>query len=138
MLVDIPAGKTAIAEGELAKGITPRGKAGPDAPGGMRQGVNDYTGWFAGDEDMKGTYLRLRRPLPALERQHRPPLPFTLYALDVERCPAEGELRGPDVREGHRRARARRGVDHGHLRDQPGGREPRLITLLEEAVAAGG
>ncbi len=28
---------------------------GPSAPGGMRHGTNDYTGWFAGDANMKVT-----------------------------------------------------------------------------------
>jgi Raf kinase inhibitor-like YbhB/YbcL family protein len=104
VLVDIPASKTSVAEGELSSGITPRGKSGPEAPGGMRQGVNDYTGWFANDPDMKGTYYGYDGPCPPWNDSIVHHYTFTLYALDVARCPAEGELRGPDVKkaiEGH-------------------------------------
>ncbi len=104
VLVDIPASATSIAEGAHAKGITARGKSGPGAPGGMRHGVNDYTGWFAGDADMAGTYYGYDGPCPPWNDSIVHHYTFTLYALDVDRCPAEGELRGPDVKkaiEGH-------------------------------------
>lgn len=109
VLVDIPATKTSIAEGEFAKGVTARGKPGPEAPGGMRQGVNDYTGWFAGDADMKGTYYGYDGPCPPWNDSIVHHYHFTLYALDVPRCPAEGELRAADVKkaiEGHVLAQA--------------------------------
>lgn len=99
VLVDIPATKQSIADGELSSGITPRGKPGPEAPGGMRQGVNNYTEWFAGDADMKGSYHGYDGPCPPWNDSIVHHYTFTLYALDVARCPAEGELRGPDVRE---------------------------------------
>ncbi|MCX7902607.1 MAG: YbhB/YbcL family Raf kinase inhibitor-like protein, partial [Burkholderiaceae bacterium] len=49
VLVDIPASMTAIEAGAFSNGVTPRGKSGPAAPFGTRQGINDYTGWFAND-----------------------------------------------------------------------------------------
>ncbi|NNJ83546.1 MAG: YbhB/YbcL family Raf kinase inhibitor-like protein, partial [Gammaproteobacteria bacterium] len=56
VLVDIPTNMTGIATGEYSDGVTARGKEGPDAQGGTRQGINDYTQWFAGDADMEGRY----------------------------------------------------------------------------------
>ena len=59
-LVDLPASATGsgeIREGEFADCVTPRGKKGPGAAHGARQGINDYTAWFAGDKDMGGNYF---------------------------------------------------------------------------------
>ncbi|HEX7647359.1 MAG TPA: YbhB/YbcL family Raf kinase inhibitor-like protein, partial [Noviherbaspirillum sp.] len=59
VLVDLPANMTSIAVGQYSDGITPRGKSGPQIDGGRpgRHGINDYTGWFAGDKDMSGDYF---------------------------------------------------------------------------------
>lgn len=54
LLLDIPASTVEIAAGSQSDGVTPRGKAGPNAPSAYRHGINDYTGWFAADEQMKG------------------------------------------------------------------------------------
>ena len=43
VLVDIAADVTSIAAGEFSSAVTARGKPGPDAPRGVRQGINDYT-----------------------------------------------------------------------------------------------
>ncbi|MCH8136705.1 MAG: hypothetical protein IIB77_12055 [Proteobacteria bacterium] len=51
VLVDLPATAGSIAEGEYSNAVTARGKDGPDALGGTRQGLNNYTDWFAGDAD---------------------------------------------------------------------------------------
>jgi len=56
VLVDLPAGAKSISAGEFSDGVTPRGKKGPEGPRGTRQGINDYTGWFASDKDMSGNY----------------------------------------------------------------------------------
>ena len=53
VLVDLPATPSSIAEGEYSNSVTVRGKDGPDGPGGARQGLNNYTDWFAGDADME-------------------------------------------------------------------------------------
>jgi phosphatidylethanolamine-binding protein (PEBP) family uncharacterized protein len=63
VLVDIPASTRSLPEGAFSSGVTPRGKS-PDAPGGMRHGINDYTSWFAGDPDMEGTYHGYDGPCP--------------------------------------------------------------------------
>lgn len=90
VLLDIPADRAQLASSELSSGITPRGKPASAAPYGMRTGPNDYTGWFAGDADMGGTYHGYDGPCPPWNDELVHHYHFTLYALDVARCPAEG------------------------------------------------
>ena len=54
--------------------------------------INDYTQWFADDQEMAGNYFGYDGPCPPWndERVHR--YVFTLYALDLERCPVEGDF----------------------------------------------
>ncbi|MBL8542040.1 MAG: YbhB/YbcL family Raf kinase inhibitor-like protein [Betaproteobacteria bacterium] len=104
VLVDLPANAAPITKGEFASGVTAKGKPGPAAPRGARQGVNDYTNWFAGDADMGGDYHGYDGPCPPWNDSIPHRYVFTLYALDVARCPVEGRFSGPDVRqaiEGH-------------------------------------
>jgi len=98
VLIDLPADAPPIARGEFSEGVTARGKPGPQAPRGARQGINDYTGWFAGDKDMSGNYFGYDGPCPPWndELPHR--YVFTLYALDVPRLGAAGVFTGADVR----------------------------------------
>lgn len=98
VLVDIPASKTEIEEGEFSTGVTPRGKAGPHAPGGTRQGINDYTGWFAADHDMSGDYYGYDGPCPPWNDSIVHHYVFTVYALDVPKVDVEGKFTGADVR----------------------------------------
>ena len=99
VLVDIPPAAGGIAEGSHADGVTPRGKPGPDAPGGMRHGLNNYTDWFAGDADMEGQYFGYDGPCPPWNDSIVHHYVFTLFALDVERCPVHEVFGGGDVRE---------------------------------------
>ena len=98
VLVDLPPDAPAIARGEYSVGVTARGKAGPHAPRGARQGINDYTGWFAGDKDMAGNYFGYDGPCPPWndELPHR--YVYTLYALDLPRLGTGGVFTGTDVR----------------------------------------
>jgi len=104
VLMDIPAEARSLAEGEGSQGIQPRGKSGPDAGHGRRHGSNDYTLWFKGDAAMEGTYFGYDGPCPPFNDTVIHPYTFTLYALDVARCPVEGVVDGRAVRqaiEGH-------------------------------------
>jgi Raf kinase inhibitor-like YbhB/YbcL family protein len=109
LLVELPPSVPAISAGEFSSAVTPRGKPGPDAPHGARQGINDYTSWFANDADMKGSYHGYDGPCPPWndELVHR--YVFTVFALDVARLPLPDGFRGADLRralEGHVLAQA--------------------------------
>lgn len=99
LLVDLDPARSHIGEGEFAKGIHARGKDGPEGPDKTRQGLNDYTGWFAGDADMKGDYFGYDGPCPPWNDERLHHYTFTLYALDVPKAPTKGLFRGADLRD---------------------------------------
>lgn len=99
VLVDLPAGIARIAAGEFSKEVVPRGKAGPAAAHGARQGINDYTGWFASDRDMSGDYYGYDGPCPPWNDELRHRYVFTVFALDIERLPLEGKFTGQQARD---------------------------------------
>jgi hypothetical protein len=97
VLADLPPGGSPIAEGEFSDGITAGGKPGGKGPRGTRAGLNDYTTWFAEDAEMAGQYYGYDGPCPPWNDERIHKYRFTLYALDMERCPVVGEFRGPDL-----------------------------------------
>jgi Raf kinase inhibitor-like YbhB/YbcL family protein len=97
LLWDIPASTEGIAAGSHSDGVTPRGKSGPDAPGGWRHGINSYTGWFAGDPEMKGDYYGYDGPCPPWNDSIVHHYIFTVYALDVERLEVKGDATPENV-----------------------------------------
>ena len=97
VLMDIPAEVRSLPVGAGSEGIAARGKPGPDAGGGMRHGLNDYTAWFAGDAAMDGSYFGYDGPCPPFNDTILHHYWFTLYALDVARCPVEGVVDGRAV-----------------------------------------
>lgn len=99
VLVDIDPAHAALTEGTFSAEVTPRGKKGPDGPRGTRQGVNDYTGWFAGDADMAGDYYGYDGPCPPWNDSIRHRYVFSLYAIDITICPIEGRFTGQMVRD---------------------------------------
>jgi len=109
VLVDLPPSTTAIARGSHAQGVTPRGKPGPQAPREGRHGINDYTGWFAGDKDMGGDYYGYDGPCPPWNDEIPHRYVFTLFALDVPQLAVPDRFTGADARramDGHILARA--------------------------------
>jgi len=109
VLVDLPAAVVGVNVGEFSSSVTPRGKPGPAAPHGARQGINDYTGWFASDKDMAGDYHGYDGPCPPWNDEIPHRYVFTVYALDVERLPLDGRFGGNEVRkavQGHVLAQA--------------------------------
>lgn len=97
--VDLPAHLRSIDEGEFSEGVTVGGKPGGPGPHGSRAGVNDYTGWFAGDQDMKGTYHGYDGPAPPWNDSILHHYQFTLFALDLEALDLDEGFTGADARE---------------------------------------
>lgn len=103
VLIDLPADRKEIAAGEFSQGVSARGKSGPQVEGyaqsGLRHGLNDYTGWFANDEQMKGDYFGYDGPCPPWNDSIPHRYVFTLYALDIPRVPVKGKFTGQQVRD---------------------------------------
>ena len=99
VMVDLPATLQQLKEGEFSRGFTPHGKPGPATLHGARHGLNDYTGWFAGDPANAGPYFGYDGPFPPFNDSLIHHYVFTLYALGVPRVAVEGAFTGPQVRE---------------------------------------
>ncbi len=98
VLVDLPDDLRAIAEAEFADGVVVGGKRASDGPHGTKQGLNDFTGWFAQDPDMKGSYYGYDGPAPPWNDSIVHHYVFTLFALNVSSLLVFGDFRGHDVR----------------------------------------
>lgn len=100
VMVDLDPATIEIQAGEFSNGVSVRGKAGPlvpNNPNGMRHGANDYTVWFATDNDMSGDYYGYDGPCPPWNDSIVHHYVFTLYALDVAKCDVSGAFKGADV-----------------------------------------
>jgi Raf kinase inhibitor-like YbhB/YbcL family protein len=97
--INLPADLTVIEEGEFSAGVVAGGKEGLAGPYGCLQGLNDYTGWFAGDQDMGGSYFGYDGPAPPWNDSIIHRYVFTLYALDVAELDVPATFTGVDVRE---------------------------------------
>ncbi len=97
LLVDLDPHSGPINAGEFSDGVTARGKSGPQGPRGTRQGINDYTAWFASTEEMKGDYYGYDGPCPPWNDSIPHHYIFTLYALDIEQLGVSGMFRGAEV-----------------------------------------
>ena len=110
VVVDIPPSVSEIREGACSEGIVARGKQAPAGPAGSRQGLNDYTLWFAADKDMGGQYFGYDGPCPPWNDELLHHYHFVLYATNLARCPVEGAFTGQQVEQaiaGHVLAEAR-------------------------------
>ncbi len=96
VLVDVPATRTTLAEGEDSDGVTPRGKPPGKTAHGVR-GINSYREWFGSDPNMGGDYGGYDGPWPPFndERVHR--YVFSVYALDVPSLGLPEKFAAPDA-----------------------------------------
>ena len=83
LMIDIPSEFREFGAGSCAEGVVARGKREPHGPPGARQGLNDYTGWFAGDADMAGDYFGYDGPCPPWNDERLHHYHFRVHALDV-------------------------------------------------------
>ena len=97
-LVDIPADLSGLDEGAASRGITPRGKPVGRTEYGVT-GKNDYTGWFAGDPEMEGTYGGYDGPCPPWNDSIVHHYHLEVIALDVKTLNLQGDFTGQDALE---------------------------------------
>ncbi len=97
VMIDIPASVTELESGACGAGIVAGGKQQPPGPAGARQGINDYTGFMAGNPEMAGQYHGYDGPCPPWndERPHR--YVFTVYALDLDHLALPDRFTGEDA-----------------------------------------
>lgn len=82
LLADIPAGMTSFSAGDHCEGLTAGGKPADGARVGVH-GQNDYTGWFAGDPDLGGSWNGYDGPAPPWNDSLHHEYEFTVHAVDV-------------------------------------------------------
>jgi Raf kinase inhibitor-like YbhB/YbcL family protein len=97
LLANLPGECRTIAAGEFSDGVTARGKTAA-GPHGSLQGLNDYTGWFAGDADMAGDYHGYDGPCPPWNDERMHHYTFTVYALSVPALVLPERYRVADLR----------------------------------------
>ncbi|MEC5163850.1 Raf kinase inhibitor-like YbhB/YbcL family protein [Janthinobacterium sp. CG_23.3] len=114
-VIDLPAALRTLAAGAFSAQVTPRGKPGravaaaADGAGRpWREGVNDFSDWFAGDPAMAGDYYGYDGPCPPWNDERIHHYIFRLYALDVACLALAPRFTG---------AQARAAI-HGHILDE--------------------
>ena len=98
VLIDLSPEVAEIEAGSFSDGVVPHGKDAAGMPGEIRQGLNDYTGWFEGDPDMSGDYFGYDGPCPPWNDSLIHHYEFTLFALGVERLELTSGFTGEDAR----------------------------------------
>lgn len=109
VMVDIAPEYRELSVGACSDGIVAHGKKDPPGPPGAKQGLNDYTGWFAGDPAMAGDYYGYDGPCPPWNDELLHHYHFFVYALDVATLGLFGRFTAADVRramDGHVLAQA--------------------------------
>lgn len=98
VMADIPPECRELGAGSCADGVVARGKRDPHGPPGAKQGINDYTNWFAGDSGMSGDYYGYDGPCPPWNDDLIHHYHFHVYALRVATLGLSGRFTAADVR----------------------------------------
>jgi Raf kinase inhibitor-like YbhB/YbcL family protein len=98
VLVDIPPNLSELPEGLDSDGVTAAGKEAGRRDYGVC-GLNDYTNWFAGDENMGGNYAGYDGPCPPWNDERLHHYHFKLYALDIGTLDLNGNFTGQQAEE---------------------------------------
>lgn len=96
LLANLPASVTEITAGSFSSAVTARGKKAPGLYGSV-QGLNDYTGWFAGDDAMRGDYHGYDGPCPPWNDARMHHYIFTVFALSVVHLPLPDRFSRADL-----------------------------------------
>ena len=96
VLTDMGAKVSGLEEGAASRGITARGKPVGQTGLGVA-GMNDYTGWFAGDPNMAGTYGNYDGPCPPWNDSIIHHYHFEVFALDIETLNLKGNFTGQEA-----------------------------------------
>jgi len=96
VLVDVPVERCELPEGIDGEGLQPGGRPAGATGHGVR-GLNDYTGWFADDEAMRGDYGGYDGPWPPFNDERLHHYFFTVYALDVPTLDLPAGFTGADA-----------------------------------------
>ena len=98
VMVDIPVECRELGAGSCAEGVVERGKQDPHGPPGAKQGINDFTGWFASDAAMSGDYYGYDGPCPPWNDDLLHHYHFHVYALDLPTLGLSGRFTAADAR----------------------------------------
>ncbi|MGK7296058.1 MAG: YbhB/YbcL family Raf kinase inhibitor-like protein [Candidatus Wenzhouxiangella sp. M2_3B_020] len=99
VMIDVSPDVRELETGACSDGVTPGGKKNPPGPSGARQGLNNYTQFMEGDEDLEGRYFGYDGPCPPWNDELLHRYRFTVYALDVDRLDVEDPFDGPAAEE---------------------------------------
>ena len=97
VMVDIPLECRELGAASCADGVVPHGNPEPWGPPGAKQGINDFTGWFAADAAMSGDYYGYDGPCPPWNDDLLHHYHFRVYALDVETIGVSGRFSAADA-----------------------------------------
>jgi Raf kinase inhibitor-like YbhB/YbcL family protein len=92
IMIDIPLECRELGAASCAEGIVAHGRKDPPGPPPSKQGINDFTGWFAGDAAMSGDYYGYDGPCPPWNDDLLHHYHFRVYALDMEAIGVSGRF----------------------------------------------
>lgn len=98
VMIDIPPECRELGKGSCADGVVAHGRKDPPGPPGSKQGINDFTGWFASDPAMAGDYCGYDGPCPPWNDDLMHHYHFHVYALDVPTLGLSGRFTAADAR----------------------------------------